>query len=146
MTFSPAAFALERYFGVFRDGSVAVDAEIRDWNDAAAVPKLANRDLFDANNPVQWIVDRHQSPPAVPESYVEFFGGDRLAGEAVGYRAAAESPFDAQPQHLLVRTQGELQSPDDTQPVVIRVAVDAVRRIVWEARRDDGYRPSTLVL
>jgi hypothetical protein len=147
LTATPQILAEERFFGVFRDGSIVADAEIRDWNDAAAVPKLANRDLFDANNPVHWIVDRQQPAPTTPESYVEFFGGDRLAGEVVGYRSAAESPFDAQPPHLLVRTQGELQSPDDnTQPAVIRVALEPVRRIVWEARRDDGYRPSTLVL
>ncbi len=143
---STGASAAERYFGVFRDGAVAVDAEIRDWNDATATPKLANRDLFDVNNPVLWIVDRDQPPPPRPESYVEFFGGDRLAGEVVGYRSAADSPFEAQPPHLLVRTQGELQSPDDVQPALIRVALDHVRRIAWEAQRDAGYRPSTLVL
>lgn len=141
-----SAASAERYFGVFRDGSVAADAEIRDWNDAAAVPKLANRDLFDANNPVQWIVDRHQPAPVTPSSYIEFVGGDRLAGEIVGYRAAAESPFEALPPHLLVRTQGELQSPDDLQPAIIRVAAESIRRIVWETARDDGYRPATLVL
>lgn len=140
------AVAAERYFGVLRDGTVAVDTEIRDWNDAGAVPKIGGRDLFDANNPVQWIIDRQQPPPSVPNNFVEFFGGDRLAGEVVGYRAMAESPFEAQPPHVLVRTAGDVQSPDDLQPAVLRVALDHVRRIVWEHRSQDVYRPSTVVL
>lgn len=138
--------AAERYFGVFRDGAVAVDAEIREWNDAGAVPKLADRELFSANNLVQWIVDRQQPIPDVPESYVEFFGGDRLAGEVVGYRSAAESPFEALPPHLLVRTVGELQSPDEMPAAIVRVSLDHVRRVVWEHRGTGSYQPATVVL
>ncbi len=138
--------AAERYFGVFRDGAVAVDAEIRDWNDVGAVPKLADRELFAANNPVQWIIDRQQPAPSIPDSYVEFFGGDRLAGEVVGYRAGAESPFDAQPPHLLVRSAGEVQSPDELQATVTRVGLERVRRIIWEHRGAGAYRPATVVL
>ncbi len=138
--------AAERYFGVFRDGSVAVDTDLREWNDAASIPKMAERELLGANNPVQWIVDRQQAPASAPNRFVEFFGGDRLAGEVIGYRASAESPFDAQPPHVLVRTVGEVQSPDELQAAVIRVALEHVRRIVWERRSPDGYRPATVVL
>src|SRR5258708_5998450 len=55
-TILPAA---ERYSAMFADGSLAEEAEVREWNDANAQPKIGGRNLFDPNNPVRWIIDRN---------------------------------------------------------------------------------------
>ncbi len=134
----------ERYFAVFRDGSVALDNELKEWNDPGAQPKLAGRALFDATNPALWIVDRQAEPVASPPLAIEFFGGDRLAGEVVGYRAGGESAFESLPPHVMVRPVSETDPPDDLQADgLIRVTLDSVRRIVWERRSDERYRPAT---
>ena len=105
---------------MFADGSRAEEAEVREWCEPTSQPKIAGRNLFDPNVPVRWIIDRNQPPVPKPPMYVEFVGGDRLAGEVVGYSDGHETPYETQPSHLLVRPVSEVQPPDVVVPSDVR--------------------------
>jgi hypothetical protein len=138
--------AAERYAAQFQDGSRAEEAEVRAWHDVDARPTIAGRPFLDPGNPARWIIDRQQPPADPPDAYVEFTGGDRLAGTVVGVQTGQENPYDQRPPHLLVRPAADLHDPDDKMPSELRVGTEWVRRIVWRHRGRDEYRPATALL
>jgi hypothetical protein len=144
MMFIPSYLpAAERYAAMFADDSRAEEAEVREWNEPTTQPKIGGRLLFDPTVPVRWIMDRQQMSPVNPGMYVEFEGGDRLAGEVLSYRDGRENPYESQPPHLVVRPLAEVQPPDVTRPAELRVTLEWVRRIVWEPVSTAEYRPGT---
>ena len=140
------AVAADRYVALFEDGARVAAAELKDWNDPQAQPKLLDQWLFDPSRPMRWVIDRQQWNAEQPRAFVEFEGGDRLPGEVVGFQTGRESPFEAQPPHLLVRPSSELQPPDDPESGVVRVTVDGLRRVAWDHRPLEDYSPSTAFL
>lgn len=140
------AAAADRYAALLQDGTRVSEADVREWNEPQAQPKIGGRNLLDAQNPARWIIDRQQPPGPPPALCVEFVGGDRLAGEVLGYRSGHDSVFETVPPHLLIKPLAELQPPDDPQPATIRVAAEWVQRVIWERAGVDEYRPSTVIL
>lgn len=139
------AGAADRYAARTADGRELGQAELQDWNEPGATPRIAGHAIFDAAQPVRWIIDREQPPGPFPEAWVELINGDRLAGETLEYRTGGNSAYDPQPAHLLVRTVGEFQPPDRAQTVDARVGADWVARIVWQ-RTQSAYQPGTAFL
>uniref|UniRef100_A0A7C2K048 Glycosyl hydrolase family 98 putative carbohydrate-binding module domain-containing protein n=1 Tax=Schlesneria paludicola TaxID=360056 RepID=A0A7C2K048_9PLAN len=141
-----SASAQDRFLAEFADGTRHTGAELHEWHSPEAHPQLAGRPLLDPGNPARWLMDRTQTVDIPPAMFVEFQTGDRVAGEVQGYRAAPDSLYEQLPPHLLVRPATELQPPDEQQPAAIRVAVDAVRRVVWERRGRDDWDPGHVFL
>ncbi len=131
---------------MFTDGTRAAAAEIRDWNEPAAPAKIDGRALFDADVPVRWIIDRSQPPVPKPPLFIEFVGGDLLAGEVISYSEGSENPYERQPRHLIIKPAMEIQPPDALGPVVLRVTTEWIQRVVWDHLGTDEYRPGTLWL
>lgn len=140
------ALAAERYAAQLQDGTRVEEAEIKTWHDVAAAPTIGGKPIFDAGNPARWIIDRHQPPGPTAPAYVEFVGGDRLAGTVVGVQTGLEDPYDQRPPHLFVKPAADLHYADDKLPGDLRVALAWVRRIVWEHAGGEEYRPGTVVL
>jgi hypothetical protein len=140
------AGAAERYAALFEDGVRVEASELKDWNDPQSQPRLGDRLLWDASRPVCWVIDRQLEPSAVPAAFVEFTGGDRLAGEVIGFQMGNEWPFERWPAHLVVRPVSDLQPPDDPERGQVRVAVDFVQRVAWSHRPAERLRPGTVIL
>ena len=138
--------AAERYAALFNDGARVEEAEVREWFEPTSPAKIAGKLLFDANNPVRWIIDRQQSAAIDPPMYVEFQGGDRIAGEVVSYRGDSGNSYEVLPAHLIVRPPVDLQPPDDPQLGDVRVSTEWLRRVVWQRSAADEYRPGTVWL
>lgn len=145
--FAPACtLAAERYVAMLADGNRVEEAEVREWNELNAQPKIGGRPLFDPNAPVRWIIDRQQPASVQPPMFVEFEGGDRLAGEVVSHFDGRENPYETKPPYLVVRPIAEIQPPDVTQPAQLRVSTEWLRRVVWEGVATEEYRPGTVWL
>src|ERR1700726_1864532 len=80
-----------RYSAQFASGKRFSAGEIRDWHDAQAEPRLESLKLFFPGDRVQWIEDTSIPAAAAPQAFVEFFGGDRLPGRVIEYRASQDS-------------------------------------------------------
>lgn len=144
--FGSSLHAAERYAAMFADGSRVEEAEVRDWNDLNAQAKIGGRVLFDQANPVRWIIDRQQPPVAKPAMYVEFAGGDCLAGEVIGFGDGRENPYETRPPYLIVRSTADIQPPEVPPSSELRVATESVQRVVWEHVGSEEHRPSTVWL
>lgn len=144
--FTSEGFAAERYIALFEDGVRVHAAEIKDWNDPQSQPRVGERLLWEPSRPLRWVIDRQLWRPVLPQAYVEFVGGDRLPGEVVASQTGDEWPFESLTPHLVVRPVADLQPPDETDRGLLRVAVEAVQRVVWIHRAAEGLRPATAFL
>src|SRR5262245_4245009 len=81
-----------RFSAQFASGKWLDGAELREWHDPQAEPRLDSRKLFFAGDRILWIEDNTIPPAAVPEAFVEFFGGDRLPGRVMEYQSGSDSP------------------------------------------------------
>ena len=143
---APAAAPAQttRFSAQFASGKRLNGAEIFDWHDPKSDPRLDNQKLFFSSDHVQAIED-HSIPPAeTPEAFVEFFGGDRLPGSVVEYRTGQESVFRKSPPCLVVTPQAAIDWPETKRLSGVSVITGWLRRVVWQARDDQQYRPSTL--
>ncbi len=138
--------AAERYAAQLQDGVRVEEAEVRTWHDVDAKPTIAGKPVFDPANPARWIIDRQQPPVPPAAAFVEFVGGDRLAGTVVGVQTGLEDPYDQRPPHLFVKPAAEWNFPDDKLPSDLRVGIEWVQRIVWQQAGSHEYRPGTVVL
>ncbi len=138
--------AAERYTALFADGQRVEEAEVREWVEATSQPKIGGKAIFDAANPARWIIDRQQPPGADAAMFVEFFGGDRIAGDVVSFRPDSGTPYEQLPAHLVVKPISEVQPPDDPQLGEVRVTTEWIRRVVWQRVANEDYRPGTVWL
>lgn len=139
---SNSAFAEEgRYSAALPDGTRISGSDLKGWSDSKQQPTLNGRGVFDAKNPFRWMIDHSLSPASQPEAYVEFFGGDRLPGEVVGFRDGQESDFLDLPKHLLVNPSVSLNSPRSNRHSRVRVDTRWLKRVVWQPRTLDLYDP-----
>ncbi|MBS0206067.1 MAG: hypothetical protein JSS49_24505 [Planctomycetes bacterium] len=138
--------AADRYAAMFSDGTRVQEAEVREWFEPTSAAKIGGKVLFDPGNPVRWIIDRDQPVATEAAMYVEFQGGDRLAGEVTAFQPDSGNTYEHQPAHLLISPLAELQPHDDPQQGVLRVGIDWLRRVVWQRSAIDDYRPNTVWL
>lgn len=143
---TPAGHAVaddQRFQAEFADGSRVNGDELRNWHDSAAQPVLNNKPLFDKANPARWVIDTSLKVSAVPTTFVEFFGGDRLPGAVVGAANGSESRYARLPPHLILERQ-TWNFPGIQNPTPLRVLSRWVRRVVFQRRATDSYEPGTL--
>jgi hypothetical protein len=153
---APAA-DLPAYSAAFADGTRATAAQIATWHDAAAVPAVDGRPLFDAANPARWVVG---GPPPValpgdrpaplvdeePAAFVEFVGGDRLPGTVEEHRSGLDDWSEHLPPHLLVKPAAAVDQPGKPPRSGVRVASDRLRRVVWMRGGGTPPEPGTIRL
>jgi hypothetical protein len=140
----PAAAQTPRFSAQFASGKRLDGAEIFDWQDEKADPRLDNQKLFYAADRLSWIEDNALAPAETPEAFVEFFGGDRLPGRVLEYRTGQESLYRKSPACLVVAPGAGVDWPESKRQGGLPVVTRWLRRVVWQAREDDRYRPGTL--
>lgn len=134
--------------GLFADGSRVAGVPIAGWNAPASQPQLGGKPMFDAANPVRWVV--RQGPPTSPaagarQPFVEFVCGDRLPGLVEGHISGVEDWRRTTPPHLLVQPLAAVDLPGKPPRAHVRVASEFVRRIVLAPRIGPPLPPATLL-
>lgn len=130
----------------FANGERFAGDDLTDWYRPEGSPKLQGRALFDAGNPIRWMINqRLPAPQSVPQ-FVETFAGDRIPGRTVRYEPAKPSFHEQWPAHFQIEPSrdGVSSAAEDDRPY--RVAARWVRRIVWQRRSASDYRPRTVFL
>lgn len=141
----PAQDSPPRYLAILRDGTEVTGNIITPWHYVGAQPRLGERLLFDAENPVRWLRDVRINE-AEPEAAVEFFGGDRLPGTVLRYVARDETAHGEAASCLVVKPVVPLASPDSSREEV-RISLRWVRRIIWQVSGSPKpYQPMTAFL
>jgi hypothetical protein len=132
--------------GLFADGTRATGVPIAGWNAPASQPQLGGKPMFDAANPVRWVV--RQTPPAAatsPQPFVELACGDRLPGVVEQHVSGVDDWRRATPPHLLVRPLASVDLPGRPPRSHVRVASEQVRRIVLAPRTGGAIPPATIL-
>jgi hypothetical protein len=134
--------------GLFADGTRATGVPIAGWNAPASQPQLGGKPMFEAANPVRWVV--RQGPPASPaavarQPFVELACGDRLPGIVEGHTSGVEDWRRTTPPHLLVRPLAAVDLPGKPPRAHVRVASEFVRRIVLVPRIGPPLPPATIL-
>jgi hypothetical protein len=134
--------------GLFADGTRMTGVPITGWNAPASQPQLGGKPMFDAANPVRWVV--RQGLPASPaaasrQPFVEFACGDRLPGLVEGHTSGVEDWRRTTPPHLLVRPLSPVDFPGKPPRAHVRVASEFVRRIVLVPRIGPPLPPATIL-
>ncbi len=135
-----------RFVAKLWDGSLVEGEVLANWHKEDAIPTLDGRPLLEPANPMLWLRDRQLNPAREPEAFVELFSGDRLPGVALEYRGQAQNSPEQDFPHWLVRPATPLRPPRSLDEPVIRVVARFVRRVVWQRRSSDRYRPGTVFL
>jgi hypothetical protein len=136
-----------RYFARMADGSLLAGDELSDWHQTNSVPKLQGKPLLDTEQPLEFLVDRSLPTSVGPDAWIEFFTGDRLPGQVVGFRSGSDTPFVFVPAHFLVALPAESGSIVEPRNQPLRVSMQWVRRIVWQrALAASQYLPQTMFL
>jgi hypothetical protein len=145
------------YTAAFADGTRVNAPQIAGWHDAAALPSVDGRPLFDDANPARWVIggpppvavpgDRAPLPPGEePAAFVEFVGGDRLPGIVEEHRSGLENWSERLPPHLFVRPATVVDQPGKPLREGVRVASDRLRRVVWSRGNGNPPAPATIRL
>lgn len=140
---SPARY--ERFVAAWRDGSLLSGPEILNWGDVNDQPELAGKRFFDGPGIIRWIWDTQARAAETPESYVEFFCGDRLPGRVVEGRPAEIVNEEFLPARLEVVPYTRVDWPDFPVREWIPVLAEWAKRVVWKARSLE-YEPGTAFL
>ena len=132
-----------RYTAQWVDGTRESGDTLGLWNQPKSVPKLGNRELFEPQRPLRWLVDNSLAPAPPPDAMVEFYGGDCLPGRVIGFRDGTEEADERLPPHLLVAASIRTAWPERLSHPEVRVTLPWVRRIVWQ-RVVGQHQPRTL--
>jgi hypothetical protein len=135
-----------RFTGALADGTLISAQPLHSWHEPNAQPRLENAPLFDPQRPMRWLRADWADAVAVPRAGVELIGGDRLPGRVVGFGDGTGSHVDRWPAHLVVRPEYSVDRPGLPPRETVRVAVGALRRVIWQRRRVDDYQPRTVFL
>ena len=140
--------ASHRYEAVFENGQRVTGNALRTWGKPEHTPHLDAHNLRDANRPLRWLIDRQLESYKHTEDrpYLEFYGGDYLAGDVVGAISGVNTATRRIPTQLVVQTNGAWAFP--SKPDLANVEVDAsfVRRVVFRPGYAGELHPSTLLL
>lgn len=136
-----------RFIARFSSGAFVESNALSEWHAPDSTPKIESQPLFDAANPVRWILDRSLSAPqTLPDAFVEMATGDRLPGVVLGFQAGDESQYAHVPPHFLVRYSGPNTSTLEPQSTTLRVLANSVQRIVWRQQKNLPWQPKTVFL
>ncbi|HLJ11155.1 MAG TPA: hypothetical protein VKU82_08200, partial [Planctomycetaceae bacterium] len=122
------ASAQTRFSAQFASGKRMSGAEIHDWHEPGAQPRLDTQKLFFPADRVQWIEDNSIPLAAIPESFVEFFGGDRLPGRVTEFRFGQELLLRKSAPYVLVTPQAAVDWPETKRLSGVPVLVGWLRR------------------
>jgi hypothetical protein len=132
--------------GLFADGTRASGVPIAGWNAPASQPQLGGKPMFDAANPVRWVVRQGLPAAAVQrQPFVELACGDRLPGIIEGHASGLDDWRHTTPPHLFVRPLSAVDLPGRQPRPHVRVASEFVRRIVLVPRLGQPLPPATLL-
>jgi len=146
---SAAAAPGGRYLAVFADGRRVEGRRLSGWEIHPGSPRLDATELLDARRPLRWFCDRRAPAYEAADNaagYVEFVGGDRLAGRVVGAEVPAPGAEEHQPPSLWVRPLVSPDLPPRQKRALLRVLAADVRRVVWGRRPGRRYQPATAFL
>jgi hypothetical protein len=131
--------------GLFADGS-RVSGTIAGWNTPASQPQIDGKPMFDAANPVRWVV-RQRPPTSTPfrQPFVELACGDRLPGLVEGHVSGLDDWRRTTRPHLLVQPLSSVDLPGKKPRPHVRVASEFVRRVVLVPRRGRPLPPATIL-
>ncbi|MGE3777993.1 MAG: hypothetical protein AB7F89_12460, partial [Pirellulaceae bacterium] len=135
-----------RYAARFASGRYLEGEPLSNWHSRELQPQLAGQPLFDAADPLRWLMDRSLPPPVAPAAYLEMAGGDRLPGRVIGYRPGGPTPFAWQPAHFLVECHATLGTNLDHTRLVRHIDARFVQRIVWQNVSGGSAEPHTVWL
>ena len=131
----------DRYWAMFRDGTVLIGKDLRDWHERGRMPSLNGKPLFDPNNPLRMLRDTTiQSQLSGP--YIEFANGDVLPGRLIGGMPA--DPATRMPTHLLVSVVSPMQA-FDKRTTEIAIKPDHIARVVFTKEPRGPLEPGTLL-
>jgi len=122
--------------GLFADGTRVAGVPITGWNAPVSQPQLGSQPMFDAANPVRWVVRQAARPAAAEpgQPFLELACGDRLPGIVEEHESGVEDWRQVTPPHLLVRPLTPIDLPGRPPRGHVRVASEQVRRIVFVPR------------
>jgi len=135
-----------RYLAVFADGQRVEGTEVTGWPAGGASVRMDETALLDPKRPLRWLRDRSLQPwdpgGGAGVGFVEFVGGDRLAGRISG----VEPSRPGRPARLRVHLAESLTMRSHTWRNPIRVSPTDVRRVVWGRQVPRAFSPMTLFL
>lgn len=117
-----------RYLAFRTDGSVAKGNVLQATGGTGPLPKLDGHELVDPKKPLRTLEDTTHPRVVLSHNYLEFHGGDRLAGRTVKYASGGEFPGDV--PHLIVEPGIGLGLGTVFSRTQLRVRPEWVRRIV----------------
>lgn len=133
-----------RYLAVWHDGTQTRAGEVQDWGRTDCRPNVDGHFLFDAKNPLRTLEDTTLPRAVLSRDYVEFHGGDRLAGRVV--RFVEEGDVPEVPAHLIVEPSVDLSLPKVFSRSQVRVRADWVQRIVRRPPAGTGMPPKSITV
>lgn len=132
-TLEKPAVPAERFIVQWREGRQTSAAEILNWGDPDAQPEISGHMIFDANDPARWILDTSlQDQANSPDTWIEFWAGDRFPGRVHRAIPAAVIEKEQLPAHLEVVPYTRIDWPDGPSRQTIRIIASQVKRIVWQ--------------
>ena len=136
-----AAAAEPRCTAAFADGT-RINGSLVTWQDGLPA-RLGDTPLDNPANSFAWLRDESVPLAAAPAALVELWLGDALPGVVTAFRPRGDSPYEAIPGHLIVEPL-----PDSGVGFegTARISVRWVRRVVWQRRGVDEYKPGTIFL
>lgn len=147
-TFAEVFEPKQRFVGMRNNGQRIHDERVTEWHDPSAIPKLAGQPIFDAGNPLRWLIDQAVPLPGTVEAFVEFFGGDCLPGRVIDFLPAESDSFEAHGELLIVEPLVSIDIPGQPKTPFVRVDTRWLRRVVFQKRSTSPqrYRPGTVFL
>jgi hypothetical protein len=133
-----------RYEAVFVDGARIYGNEVHGWGKHPANPRLDDTPLLDAKRPLRWLRDRKSGRQRSGEhrpGYIEFVGGDRLAGRILG-TGASDGLYV--PTHLIVKPFAPIGQPLGGSTGNVRILPRRIQRVVFAPTALRRLHPGTL--
>jgi hypothetical protein len=130
-----------RYLAVFADGRRITGDAISGWHAHPGSAHIAGVAMSDPKRPLLWMRDRSLKRWRAGYNcpgYVEFIGGDRIAGRVIGARPGGLTDGRYTQTHVLVKPVENFFPPLYKRPPYIAVLPRRIQRIVWG---DPSKRP-----
>ena len=137
-----------RYAAVLADGRRVTGDKLTGWHVMGGTVRLDDTVLTQRGRGLLWMRDRTLQPWQPTEhrgAYVEFVGGDRIAGRVLGGVAAVRDGGLYAPAHVLVRPGSQTRLPTHEDSVeTVRVLGEGIRRVVFTSGLRYRFQPGTL--
>ena len=127
---------------MLQDGQRLSGDTLGDWKHGP--PTLDGRDLFGAEPPLLWLLDREAFRQPSTTSFIESITGERLPGDVIGYRSSSGQQEEQPVPYFLVRSEAIATLPGGDGPQPVRFESSWVRRIAWNSRPPLDYQPGSV--